>query len=54
MFRCRGFADKITDLLLGSTNESNGEFKILSNFARDNVLNLQRGIGLLLDRGFEV
>lgn len=31
---------QITDLLLG-------EFKILSNFVKDNVLNLQRGRGLL-------
>lgn len=31
---------QITDLLLASTNKSNGEFKILSNFVKANVLNL--------------
>jgi len=44
---------QISDLLLASTNKSNGEFKILSHFVKANVLNLQRG-SRLLERGFEV
>jgi len=35
---------QITDLLLGSKNESIGELKCLSNFVRDNVSNLRRNI----------
>lgn len=44
---------QITDLLLGSTNEGNGEFKRLSDLVKVNVSNLQRG-SQLLDGGFEM